>query len=271
MIRPKPQIAQLENRIQSAFPSHTVLHAYTPDHLIIKATIRDLLQAPISNWQYNRPADLVRCEEIANYIYRQHKPVDTPLYLSLNRKTNRFDMIDGIHRYTALMHIQELTVNEIPDYITPTDTCNWLFDSYMIFVIRKNATDGELVELFQSLNKSNPIPELYVRDFKKDKQDAVEHVCHHWQTLHKTHFSPSNKPQKPNINRDRFMDLLGAVWDKHHLTEETKGTLETILQQTNAHISQHVPAKTTKAIREKCEGSGCWLFLYTPDELIKMM
>lgn len=263
---PKPPL------LQTAFPSHSVLHSYTPDHLVIKVSIHDLLQAPIMNWQYNRPADPERCEEISRYIYRSKKPVDTMLYLSLNQKTNQFDVIDGIHRYTALTNIKKQT--EELDLITNefgTDPCEWLFDSYMILNIRLNATDGELVELFQSLNKSNPIPELYVRDVKKDKKDCVESVCHKWQSMYKTHFSASNKPQKPNINRDRFIDILDAVYDKLHLTEETKSKLEQALQRTNVHISQNLPAKLTKSIKEKCELTGCWLFIYTSDELVKML
>lgn len=261
---PKPPL------LQTAFPSHSVLHSYTPDHLVIKVSIHDLLQAPIANWQYNRPADPERCEEISKYIYRSKKPVDTMLYLSLNQKTNQFDVIDGIHRYTALTNIKKQTEDLITNEFG-TDPCEWLFDSYMILNIRLNATDGELVELFQSLNKSNPIPELYVRDVKKDKKDCVESVCHKWQSMYKTHFSASNKPQKPNINRDRFIDILDAVYDKLHLTEETKSKLEQALQRTNVHISQNLPAKLTKSIKEKCELTGCWLFIYTSDELVKML
>jgi len=274
MIRKRLQVAftnPTPSLLQTAFPSHSVLHEYTSDHLIIKVKVSDLVQAPIMNWQYNRPADTARCEEIAKYMYRAKKPVDTMLYLSLNQKSNQFDVVDGIHRYTALMYIKKQT-DEL-DFVTNafgTDPCDWLFDSYMILSIRLNATDGELIEFFQSLNKSNPIPELYVRDVKKDKKDCVEHVCHNWQSIYKTHFSASNKPQKPNINRDRFIDVLDAVYDKLHLTEETKGKLEQALQRTNVHISQNLP-KLTKSIKEKCEITGCWLFIYTPDELVKML
>ena len=274
MLRKRLQVAHTNptpSLLQTAFPSHSILHEYTSDHLIIKVKVHDLVQAPIMNWQYNRPADSMRCEEIAKYMYRSKKPVDTMLYLSLNQKTNQFDVIDGIHRYTALMYIKKQT-DEL-DFVTNafgTDPCDWLFISYIILNIRLHATDGELVELFQSLNKSNPIPELYVRDVKKDKKDCVEHVCHMWQTSYKLHFSASNKPQKPNINRDRFIDVLDAVYDKLHLTEETKGKLEQALQRTNVHISQNLP-KLTKSIKEKCELTGCWLFIYTPEELVRML
>jgi hypothetical protein len=258
--------------LTTAFPSSILLHSYSTQHILLKTSIRDVLTAPISNWQYNRPADTTRSMEIARYIYHAKKPVDTMLYLSLNHKTKRFDVIDGIHRYTALMQIKEQT-KEL-DFITPNEfggDLSWLYDSYMILNVRVNATDGELIELFQALNKSNPIPELYVRDVQKDKRSCIELVSHDWQLRYKLHFSATNKPNRPNINRDRFMDVLDAVYEKHHLTEETKGQLAHILERTNTHISLNVPAKLSQNIKEKCVATGCWLFIYTCDELVKML
>ena len=285
MLRKRPQIANSNDffkspktPLQAAFPSHSILHSYTPDHMIIKARIKDLLEAPVANWQFNRPADAERCNEIARYIYRSKRSVDTMLYLSLNPKTNQFDVIDGIHRYTALMYIKqqiEKQTTEELDLITPNemsnDSCEWLFNSYMILNIRVNATDGELIELFQALNKSNPIPELYVRDLQKDKRECVERTCQMWQFAYKPHFSASNKPQRPNINRDRFIDVLDAIYDKYHLTEETKSRLEQTLERTNTHIAQNLPSKLPKTVKDKCELTGCWLFIYTQEELVKML
>jgi len=266
---PTPHIPAL---LIAAFPSSVILHNYSTQHILLKTTIQDVLTAPVSNWQYNRPADTIRSMEIARYIYHAKKPVDTMLYLSLNNKTKRFDVIDGIHRYTALMQINEQT-KEL-DFITPNEfggDLSWLYNSYMILNIRVNATDGELIELFQALNKSNPIPDLYVRDIQKDKRECIESVCHAWQLQYKLHFSATNKPNRPNINRDRFMDVLDAIYEKYHLTEETKGQLSRILERTNAHISLHIPAKLSQNIKDKCMATGCWLFIYTPEELIKML
>jgi hypothetical protein len=147
----------------------------------------------------------------------------------------------------------------------------WLWDSFMILNVRMNALDGELIELFKSLNKSNPIPDLYVRDVVKDKREYIQALAVKWQNNFKSHFSSTNKPNRPNINRDRFIDVLDAVYDKYHLTEETKERLEQTLERVNGHISQNIPKKLTAAIREKCEASGCWTFLYSAEELIKML
>jgi hypothetical protein len=261
-----PQIIQL------SFPSSTIIHTYSPHHHVIKLPIRELLQASISNWQFNRPADRMRCEDIGRYIAISKKPVDTMLYVSFNNKKRTFDVIDGIHRYTALAIIKETSAHL--DFISGNECSGdmtWLWDSFMILNVRMNATEGELIELFKSLNKSNPIPELYVRDVVKDKREYIQSVAVKWQNRFKPHFSASNKPNRPHINRDRFIDVLDAVYDKYHLTEETKEKLEQTLERNNGHISQNIPKKLPTTIREKCEASGCWLFLYSVEDLIKML
>lgn len=81
-----------------AFISSEILHQYTQLHKIVKMKIMDLLSAPITNWQYNRPPDLTRCNDIARYIYNSKAPIDTMIYLSYNNKNQTFDVVDGIHR-----------------------------------------------------------------------------------------------------------------------------------------------------------------------------
>ena len=257
------------------FNSCQILHDYTSNHKILKIQVKDLLSAPITNWQYNRPADLTRCNDIARYIYNSKNPIDTMLYLSFNNLKQSFDVIDGIHRYTSLKIIQEHNSAAL-DLLTPLEfgsnnDAKWLYDSYIIVNIRINATEGELIELFKSLNKSNPIPELYVRDVNKNKKDTIEKVANNWQIKYKSHFSSNSKPNKPNVNRDRFIDLLDDIYDKYKIGEDSKFCLEKLLERTNTDISYNIPRKLTQSIKEKCVNSGCWLFIYSIDELKKMI
>ena len=261
--------------ITNIFTTCNILHEYTNYHKIIKIKIEDLLSSPITNWQYNRPPDLARCFDIAKYIYNSKNNIDTMLYLSFNNKKQAFDIIDGIHRYTSLNLIKEQNSKQL-DLITPSDFGNnndakWLYDSYIICNIRINTSDGELIELFKSLNKSNPVPDLYIRDTNKEKKDIIEGITNNWIVKYNSHFSSNNKPNKPNINRDRFIDLLDAVYDKYKITEENKLLLEQILERTNTNIYYNIPKKISEKIREKCSNTGCWLFIYNIDKLINMM
>lgn len=265
----------INDLLNASFPSFEIIHHYSIHHKIIKITINDLLEASITNWKYNRPPDRNRCNDIAHYIYSSKNILDTMLYLSFNNKTQSFDIIDGIHRYTSLKIIKEHNSKPI-DLITPGDFGNnndakWLYDSFIIINMRFNALEGEIIELFKNLNKSNPIPDLYIRDASKDKREIIENVANNWQIKYKSHFSSTNKPNKPNINRDRFIDLLDKIYDNYKINEENKQMLEQLLERTNTNISFNIPKNISTQIKEKCSSTGCWLFIYSYDKLINLI
>lgn len=266
------------NIIQKVFtvfmPATEILHTYSERHFITKIRVSDLLNASITNWKYNRPPDMVRCSDISKYIYLSKTPLDTMLYLNFNNKTKSFDVIDGIHRYTSLKIIKEQ--NSVLDFITPGDYGNnndaiWLYDSYIILNLRFNSTEGELIELFKTLNKSTPIPDLYIRDVAKEKRDIIENVANNWQVKYKSHFSSNNKPNKPNINRDRFIDLLEEIYNKYNVNESNKNILEEVLERANWNISNNIPRKLSQSIIDKCKTTGCWIFIYPNDKIVKLI
>ena len=53
--------------------------------------------------------------------------------------------------------------------------------------------------------------------------------------------------------------------------EENKIKLEQILDKTNTNILYNLPRKLSQNTKEKCSISGCWLFIYNNDELLKIM
>jgi hypothetical protein len=120
-------------------------------------------------------------------------------------------------------------------------------------------------------NNCNPVPDLYIRDVSKCKKDTIETITNNWHVKYKQHFSPNNAPNKPNINRDRFIDLLEMIYDKYKITEETKMLLEQKLEIANTSISYNKPKNITKNILDKCSATGCWLFIYSTHELVKMI
>ena len=263
-------------------PSGSVVLCYSPEHVVVKTTIQSLLSMPISNWEYNRPPDMGRCYDIAKHIYHSKYALDTVIYVSYNNRKETFEMIDGIHRYTALQIIE--AENSKPnDFLCAGDfggnlDATWLYNSEILLNIRFNCPIGVLIECFRNLNKSNPVPELYIRDVKRIKRTIIENVANAWNVKYPTHFSASGKPNKPNVNRDRFIDFLENLYDKHKISEETKDVLLTLLERTNTNIARSIrdPAvcrkmKITKTVMEKCDESGCYLFLYSLEKLADLM
>jgi len=266
----------IQKVLTTLLSSIEIVHTYSERHFILKIKIGDLLKSSITNWKYNRPPDMIRCSDIAKYIYLSKSPVDTMLYLNFNNKTKSFDVIDGIHRYTSLKIIKDINSNSSLDFITPGDYGNnndagWLYESHIILNMRFNSTEGELIELFKTLNKSSPIPDLYIRDVVKEKRDIIENLTNKWQTKYKCHFSSNNKPNKPNINRDRFIDLLEKIYNKYNINENNKNLLEEVLERANWNISVNIPLKLSETIVKKCKESGCWLFIYSDEKILKIV
>lgn len=266
-------INEIPKILNTYFSTSEILHKYNENHYIIKVQISDFFNcnSNIKNWKYNRPPDLIRCVDIAKYIYLSKKPVDSMFYLFFNNINNSFEIIDGIHRYTALKYINQENSKPI-DLITPGDLGNnndasWLYQQFIILNIRFNSLEEELIGAFKNLNKSNPVPELYFRDEVKERKEVIENIVKIWQTKYKSHFSSSIKPNIPNINRDRFIDLLDKLYDKYDIKLETQYVLEDALENMNQYIKNNIPKKLSELIIKKCNETGCYLFLFKLEKL----
>jgi hypothetical protein len=261
--------------INHFFESAELVLAYNDNHAIYKIMIKDLLVTSVKNWEYNRPPDMARCPDIARYIYNSKKPIDTMLYLSFNNIKEVFEVLDGIHRITALKIIKEenskpLDLLDQHEFGSGNDA-NWLYNQYMLVNIRFNATLGELIEVFKNLNKSQTVPELYIRDHAKEKRDIIDTIANEWFVKYKKHFSSSSNPVTGNTNRNKFVDLLDRLYEKHKIDESNCDYFRKILDDANRNISTNIPLKASLDIRVKCKESGCYLFLYKNDKLEELI
>jgi hypothetical protein len=262
---------EIPNILKLKLKSYEILHKYNETHYIIKIQISDFLNSNIKNWKYNRPPDLIRCVDIAKYIFFSKKPVDSMFYLFFNNINETFEIIDGIHRYNALKYIKQENSKSI-DFITPGDFGNnndafWFYQQFVILNIRFNSLEEELIGAFKNLNKSNPVPDLYFRDEVKERREVIENIVKKWQIKYKPHFSSSIKPNVPNINRDRFVDLLDKLYDKYDIKLESQYVLEDALENMNEYIKNNIPKKLSEIIIKKCNETGCYLFLFKLDKL----
>jgi hypothetical protein len=257
--------------VEAAFPNSRIIHAHSSRHYMVDAPIYDLLDAPHSKWKYNRPANIPRCEDMAQEIIIAKKPLDTTFSLSFNNRKASFEMVDANNRVTALDIIKKKS--EHHDLITSGEygeDLSWLFQSHVVLSVKINATDEENMAWFRTLNKIVPVPDLYLRDEAKDKREAVQAEVDRWSLEFKSHFSSTNTPNRPNTNITQFTETLSKIWEKLDLSEETKERLHQRMDQLNIHISKNIPKGTTEPQKKKCTLSGCWLFLYTPEQLVKM-
>jgi len=257
------------------FPSSEIVNEYTHFHKILKIKVDDLLNAPIFNWSFNRPPDLIRSAEIGRYHYQTKKFMDTMIFLNYNNDKGIFEVIDGIHRLRALQIIKENNSKQIDiincdetDYMFGNNNdASWLYESFILINLRINASMGELIDLFKNLNKSNPVPELYIRDTCTEKKTIIENIVNSWQIKYPTHFSHKNKPNRPNVNRDRFIELLDKIYKKYNISEESKDYFGKIIENLNNDFCINYPKKLPEKIINKCLDTGCWLFIYSVEEI----
>lgn len=253
------------------FPSSQLIHQYSDSHNIYKIQIGELLVNKLTNWEYNRPPDMLRCPDIARYIYNSRKPIDTMIYLSYKNINDIFEVLDGIHRLTSLKIIKE--ENSKPtDILYPSDfgsnnDAKWLYNNYLLVNIRFNTSLGELIETFKNLNKSQAVPDLYIRDLEKEKRQIIEMISNEWQVKYKKHFSSTSNPIIGNTNRNKFTDLLDKIYDKYKIDETCVQKLSRVLNSANSKISYQIPTKASVDVRLKCKETGCYLFLFKNDKL----
>lgn len=261
------------------FISSELLFSYNENHGIYKIKIKDLLVDMITNWEYNRPPDMERCSDIARYIYNSKKPIDTMIYLSFNNMKEIFEVLDGIHRITALKMIKDenskpIELVSLGDFGSENDAY-WLYEQYLVVNIRFNATLGELIEVFKNLNKSQTVSELYICDHSRQQKDIIEGIINEWYFKYKKHFSSSANPVTGNTNRTKFSNLLLHLYEKHKIRHSNSDKLRKLLEEANIRLSEEakitnstiISSKISIDIRAKCRESGCYLFLLKNDVL----
>jgi hypothetical protein len=204
-------------------------------------------------------------------MYKSRKPIDTMIYLTYNNIPDYFEVLDGIHRITALRYLKAENSKQL-DLITFNDFGSnndavWIYSQYLIVNIRFNAFIGDLIEIFKTLNKSQTVPDIYIRDVAKEKRDIIEAVANEWQIKFKKHFSSSANPILGNTNRNKFVDLLDKIYDKYNISESRVHLFRQVLEDANTKISFSMPTKASIDARLKSKETGCYLFLYKNDKL----
>ncbi len=250
--------------------NQNIVAEYNEHHCLLSITIEALVNSmkPV-NWKHNRPADEMRWRPIAKSIYTKRTPFDTIIYVHYNSSDDVFEIIDGLHRFSAIKHIY----SENSKAINPMETnefggnrdARWFYNSSILVSVYSDRSFGELATIFENLNNSVPIPSIFIPDTSPvQKKQVICDVAMSWQRRFPKHFSDGNRTKIPNINRDRFMDILAEVYDeKRDLTE--------ILEKTNARLKQQFSgmglAKLGAQTLSKCAESDCWLFIVKPDNL----
>jgi hypothetical protein len=235
---------------------YPAIHEYDESHRLIKLNIGQLLELPVENWKPNRPPDDIRVIEIEAFIQKKATKILQPLYIHYNPKIDVYEVLDGIHRYSAMKGIKD----------------SHILDKIVFVHLFIDHDHGSLISIFNNLNKTVPVPELYLGpagDNVHQKQ-IIEETVEQWKKMYKSHFSGSaTSCQIPNIIRDNFINLLSELYKFHNVRNKEK--LLELLERCNSNIKDYIlsdkkvtrfPKDFSKNQLQKCSKTGCYLFLY---------
>jgi hypothetical protein len=207
------------------------------NHSVYWITCDIFSQLPIKAWKYNRPPDVDRITEINRHM-NETKRMDGIIYLAC--VDNEIVCYESNHRREALRGLEGM--------------------NQLLVDIIWNATDEIVKEEFLRLNKAVSVPELYIAD-EADVvitgiKDAVDKFCENYAS----HKVGSNRPQRPNFNRDTVIDEFYRVMKENRIGIDE---FVTRLQRLNGEMAGRDKTKLAQKVIDKCEKSGLWLFAWS--------
>jgi hypothetical protein len=207
------------------------------NHYFYWIPVKVMNSLPVKLWKYNRPPDQDRVQEIHDYM-KTSKRMDGMIYLA----SIGDDLVcyESNHRREALKGLEDM--------------------SPILVDFLPNAKDDLVKEEFLRLNKAVSVPELYFSQNPEqlfaDLKAAVDEFCENY----KKHKVSSNKPQRPNFNRDILMDEFYRVIKESNIDVEE--FIKRLCKYNRKLLMKDKKGLSPKII-EKCTESGLWLFAWS--------
>lgn len=287
-------INKIEYVFSHHFPNSSMIHEINQDIKLCSIKILDLLNTHITNWELNRNPDIVRIPEIAKYIYESRTRIHTIFYLNYNFKEDRFELIDGVHRYQALKMIKSLSEENgiiiddrlrgedgenIATWFNPNESIDWLLNINIISQINFISTDEQLIILRDDINNSRPMP-YDARPVPPEpiKYRIINEIADEYNHRYKKWFANSIDyaylRNNRKTNRDNFVKLLSKLYDKYNINLERAGSLKQRLEIANDKIRielQENKIRCNDEVKTRCRQTGFYLFLYRDDKLLEII
>jgi hypothetical protein len=221
------------------------IHKISKTETLYKANSKDIINV-ISKWKDNRPVDNKRVREIAKSI-KQQDLVDGIIYIARIKRNKKYEYecYDGFHRFSALKLLKN----------------NY---NVLINILQAN-NDNVIREKFKLLNKMMLVSDLYLEELEENDgnyQETIELTCDYILAIWDDHCKTSNQPQRPHFNIDGLKNTLLEVL-KNCDVKLNSDTLFSNIEELNEkyRIKYKDSNLFSKNILEKCNKTGCYLFL----------
>lgn len=192
----------------------------------------------IINWRYNRPFDQKRVNEISEKMLSTKYASDT-IKMAQIGDSKQLVTYDGVHRLLSLnREISSVAID-----------------------IMFSTTEEKVIEEFMTVNKSIPVPELYLAktsssgdQIKREIEDFVNTMVRKNTQMSST----ARNCHKPHFNPDV---LKNDLYELHmELNESPMQIIIHGLDLLNNYYEYHHASQLPESVRIKCERSRLYLF-----------
>lgn len=261
------ELSDLQNKLSEMGLRLVITH--TDRHQTYKIKMKKFMKLNMIRWQFNRPANMERADEISESLFGKKHPIFFIFQCIYNIDENLFEIIDGIHRYFALKRLNNM--------LEESESNSWFYNSYMLVEMKYNYSKGEYIDWFETINKCTPVSEIYTSS-QDEKKEIVEEVVNIYYSKYNSHFKGTN-PYIPNTSREKFTDIVLYICDNFHISSESKKCILKILEDINKQVQQIVinnnpkrfNTKITEKSLKKCNDTGLYLFLAKPEKLLVLI
>ena len=198
----------------------------------------NLISPLCKKWSRNRDPDMKRVEEMYSCEY-----VPRLVHLA-DLKDEGIVCYDGNHRRETFNRCTDESLHVVID-------------------LMRGATQSEVYEAFQNINKSVQVPALYFEPVQTLNLDIIQYV-HNLEKKYSPFVSSSARCHAPNFNRDTCMDLIHKLYKSFDglLTIPQIGTLLDALNVEYANNRMCRPHSQFKSgVVDKCKKHNFWLFI----------
>lgn len=190
------------------------------------------------NWRHNRPPDKNRVIEIRQRMTSTGHASGTIKLAQLVDEVRTLVVYDGLHRLLALSEGIVMTV---------------LFD------VLVNVTEERVKDEFCTINRSVPVPELYIApNVDKDVLDEIENYVHRLTNKYPGMVSTSKSCQKPHFNIDVTKN---DVYELYVMFSPTSaGRITKALSTLNNMYMRTYVTSLSPSVHAKCKSNGLYMF-----------
>lgn len=191
----------------------------------------------IRNWNKNRPVCNVRVKEIIEYYKNSNlELVPGIIYTWLNNDI--YYIYDGLHRFTALKELEK--------------------DFKILLYINFTKNENDIVSDFVNINKSIPIPSVYIENEQLIKKQICQSIADQLCRKYPKFISASRNPHVYNFNRDLLVEYI-STFNINFQTKNIDKIVFKILIKLNDHAKTKIK-ESNIVYPNKCDKYDFYLF-----------